>query len=211
MPDTSKNKARGYYQEWLPIDPAVIAQVWATFKPERPSSQVRVKAGKMLTLPLISLTDVMEQELEPISWVVEPLIAAGERVLVYGKPTAMKTWLLIHLGLHLAAGADWLKDFKVPRPVSVLYVDEEMNVRTLRRRIRLTAEGARFDADDAQGFAEVLARLPITAEMIIIESLRRVLVGNENEAWCIADFWRNVQEAIGKDPTFILTAVTQER
>ena len=49
----------------------------------------------------------------------------------------MKSWLLLHLAVPLAAGQKWLGQFDIPTAKEVLYIDEEMNARTpVRRRIR---------------------------------------------------------------------------
>jgi RecA-family ATPase len=86
-------------------------------------------------LPLISFERVMADDAPPVAWLVDPLIADGDRVVVYGEFGAMKSWLLLDLSLHLAAGHPWLGKFPIPVAKRVLFIDEEMNERTLRRGI----------------------------------------------------------------------------
>jgi RecA-family ATPase len=98
-------------------------------------------AGKTPGLPLISFASIMSEPLPPIEWDVEGLVARRERVLIYAEWGALKTWLGLDLGLHLAAGGKWLDQFNVPEARRVLYIDEEMNERTLRRRIKRLGAG----------------------------------------------------------------------
>src|SRR5262245_38420959 len=100
------------------------------------------------SLRLISFREIMTAPLLPINWLIEALIAVGDRIVVYGEFGALKSWVLLHLALHLAAGRPWLGKFGVPRPHSVLYIDEEMNERTLRRRIKRLGRGSDLEHED---------------------------------------------------------------
>src|SRR5262245_58098274 len=98
-------------------------------------------------LPLISFERIMAEELPPIDWIVDGLIAQGDRVIVYGEFRSMKSWLLLHLGLSMAAGRPWLGNFGITSPRPVLYVDEEMSERTLRRRVKRLGQGAKLGTE----------------------------------------------------------------
>jgi hypothetical protein len=158
----------------------------------------------------------------PIEWDVEPLIARGERVVVFGEYASMKSWLLPHLGLHLAAGQPWLGKFTITQPRAVLYVDEEMSLRTLCRRIVRLATGAgleaeelrfrvlsragvRFDAAAARQLLTALDKAGYDPDVVIVETFRRVLVGNENDAKDVAEFWRNVDPIVAAGKTLIVS------
>jgi regulatory protein RepA len=157
----------------------------------------------LLTAKTISTTN-----LPPLDWVVEPFFVHGDRVVCAGESRAFKTWILLSLGLHVAAGKDWL-GFKVGKPRSVLYVDEEMNYRTLVRRVKriaagsgieldsvpfaaMSQQGVRFHAEAAKNLVANLVPHKFDPEFVIVEALVRVLVGDENEAEDVAQFWRNV-------------------
>ena len=99
-------------------------------------------------LQLIKYGTIMQEVLPPIDWLVEGIIASGDRVIVYGEPGSYKSWLLLHLGLHIAAGKQWLGEFSIPQAKGVLYVDEEMSERLLRRRIKRLGLGAELDGED---------------------------------------------------------------
>jgi RecA-family ATPase len=157
----------------------------------------------------LMLERVMKEPLPPLKWEVEPFFTQGDRVLVYGRSGAMKSWLLLHLGLHLAAGQPWLGKFNIPQPRKVLYIDEEMGEYRLRRRLKRLGEGVGFGLEELQ--LGTLARLGLKGDekgpqellkafeswqwrpdIIIIEALRRVLGGSENNAEDVAAFWRNI-------------------
>lgn len=173
-------------------------------------------------LPLVPFEAIMRDPLPPIDWLVDPLIARGDRVVVYGEFGSMKSWLLLHLGLHMAAGQPWLGKFPLPERRRVLYVDEEMNERTLRRRIKRLGVGAGFEKEalpfqamsrvgvrlNDQGAANLLRALEnsrFDPEVVIVEALRRVLVGSENEARDISEFWRSVEPLRKGEKTLIVS------
>jgi hypothetical protein len=153
---------------------------------------------------------------------VQPVIAAHERVLVYGEYGSLKSWALLHLGLHIAAGRKWLDTFAVPRPRAVLYVDEEMGEYTLRSRVQRIVEGERFPADEMsfsvssrEGvrmsemgghiLLDRVAKADFKPELVIMESMRRVLVGSENEQMDVSGFWRAVEPILKAGMTFLVS------
>ena len=157
-------------------------------------------------------------DLPPLVWDVKPLISRGDRVVIFGEFASMKSWLVLHMALHLGAAADWL-GFEVEEQRRVLYVDEEMNERTLRRRVKRLGQGAgltleqpvqflsragvRFDAYGAHALLSYLSKHKFQPQVIIVEALRRVLVGDENESRDMAQFWRNL-EPISRDGTTVV-------
>jgi len=138
-------------------------------------------------LPLISLEAMRADPLSPPDWLIEPLIGLGSRGVVYGEFGSFKSWGLLDLGLHVAAGQPWLGQFGVPHARRVLYVDEEMSPRLLRRRVQRLALGMTHPPEPGMfaalsrhgvqcgpdGVGELLADLSATAfnpEVIIIET-----------------------------------------
>lgn len=175
----------------------------------------------ILSSPLIPYAEVLREPLLPLTWDVEPLISRGDRVIVFGEFAGMKSWIMLHLALHLGAGVQWLQTFTIREQRRVLYVDEEMNERTLRRRVKRLGEGARitqapelnflsragvrFDAGGAQALLGYLRAQAFHPHVIIVEALRRVLVGDENEARDLAQFWRNLEPISRQGITIIIT------
>lgn len=177
-------------------------------------------AGGMVQL--ISYQEVMTQEPPSIDWMVAELIANHDRVIVYGEPGAMKSWLLLHLAVQLAAGRKWLERFDVTAPKRVLYIDEEMNVRLLTRRLRRLGVGAgveadglplrlmslqsiRFNDEGAEKLLDMLSTTGFDPEVIIVETLRRVMDGSENDAEDVAAFWRNLEPLRKAGKTIIIS------
>ena len=163
----------------------------------------------ILDRPLIRSQELLTQEVPPLVWDVEPLISRGDRVVFFGEFASFKSWILLHLAWHLATGAQWLNTFQIHEPRRVLYVDEEMNERTLRRRGKRLAMGAgvegsppvaflsragvRFDGLGAGQLLAYLREQKFQPDVVFVEALRRVLIGNENEAHNMAQFWRNLE------------------
>lgn len=175
----------------------------------------------ILNKKLIPYKEVLDSPLLPLTWDVEPLISRGDRVVVFGEFASMKSWIMLHLALHLGAGVQWLGTFTISEPRRVLYVDEEMNERTLRRRVKrlglgagvevapgltfLSRAGVRFDAYGAGTLLSYLHEQRFDPQVVIIEALRRVLVGDENEARDLAQFWRNLEPISRQGITVIIT------
>ena len=174
-----------------------------------------------LQAPLVTSRELLTQPLLPLVWDVEPLISRGDRVIMFGEFGSFKSWILLHLAWHLAAGVQWLDTFTIREQRRVLYVDEEMNERTLRRRGKRLADGAgisgeppvaflsragvRFDAYGAGRLLSYLQAQKFHTQIIIVEALRRVLMGNENEASDLAAFWRNLEPVSRLGITIIIS------
>jgi AAA domain len=153
-----------------------------------------------------SYADIVSNPLPPVEYDVEPLIARGARVLIYAEPGVGKTWLALDLALSLAAGRKWIGQFAVPSSRSVLYLDEEMGQRPLERRIfrlgagaeitdtvpfrALSHPGLMFTQANVSVLVSAFATERFDPQVVIVDSLRRVLVGSENEAEAVAAFWR---------------------
>ena len=173
-------------------------------------------------LRLISVQNIIRNPLPPVEWIVQPVVAKGERVLLYGEFGALKSWLLLHMGLHIAAGHKWLGEFPVPKPRSMLYVDEEMTEHTIRLRVKQLVAGEKIPTDDMQfqvasregvlltemGGKILLERVwkaDYRPEVIVIDSMRATLVGSENEQEDVIAFWRAVEPILKAGITVIVT------
>jgi hypothetical protein len=171
---------------------------------------------------LVPFASIIKNPLPPIEWAIEPLIPHTTRTVVFGEFGSMKSWLLLDLGLHLAAGCSWLGPFNIKVPRKVLYMDEEMSQLESRRRIKRLAAGAGFKAPDLpfrlssqlgerfrDGSTEMLLKrlkdIGFDPDVIIVETLRRVLVGNENEANDVSGFWSNVSPIMAAGKTLIVS------
>lgn len=176
----------------------------------------------LLNPHLLTLKEILESPLPPVEWDCQPIIPHQRRVIIFGEFGALKSWVLLHLGLHLASGQLWLGKFAIPFPRSVLYIDEEMAEEDLRRRIKQLAGGMEsgdspiefraysrvgitFDRAGARRLQLCLKRESYQPTVIIVESLIRVLEGSENFAWDVAAFWRNVEPILAGGSTLIVS------
>jgi len=158
---------------------------------------------------IITFDEVMREPLPPIDWLVEGVLANGDRAVVYAEYGAMKTWSLLDLGLHVAAGKPWLNRFAIRKPRTVVYVDEEMNRHELWRRISrlgqslgdvgpirfgaLSHHGVRLNDEGARRLLNEVAEWGWAPDLLIIDALRRVLIGDESMARDVSDFWRALE------------------
>lgn len=173
-------------------------------------------------MPRVMPSAIASRPLEPVEWLVEPLIAHGDTCVIAGETRAMKSWVLLHMLLHIACGKTWL-GHAVPKRRRVLYVDEDMNLRTLVRRIKRLADGAGIDLSQLDpwfiainrqamrfhggAIYNLLANMaPYDPEVVACETLARVLVGDENEAASVGQFWNAVNPLVlGARRSFIIT------
>ena len=173
-------------------------------------------------LELTSLQRIVTEPIPRLTWDVEGLLVRGDRCVIYGEWGTYKTFLAVSLGLHLAAGRPWL-GFPVPDQRRVLYVDEEMNRQTAVRRVHrlfrgapnLDDSGAPFMLMSRQGLrineyegTKLLQALKeqyqFCPDVIILDALRRVLVGNENAAEDVAKFWTNLNRLSREGITIVV-------
>jgi hypothetical protein len=173
---------------------------------------------------LFTFETVLKEPLPAIDWDVEPLIAHGNRVVVYGEFGCGKSWALLDLAIHLALGQAWLDRYTVPQPRSVLYLDEEMAGRTLRTRLKKLANGlglpdsasiplwlgshlgVKLTAPSAiESLLSTLKARDIDPDVIIVETLRRVIGGSENEAEDVGRMWEAAEPLLKADKTLILS------
>jgi hypothetical protein len=172
---------------------------------------------------LITHADILARDVPPIAWDIEGLIPRGSRVVVFGPFGAMKSWLLESLGLSLASGTPWLDTFAIPQPRRVLYLDQEQGRTTVWRRVKRLSQGLGLQATpfvvvphlsvrfkDDQDVVHALATpqcvdsLGGMPEVVIVETLRRVLAGSENNAEDVAKFWQATDTLVAQGMTVVV-------
>ena len=131
----------------------------------------------------------------PISWLIRRWLQADSLIMIHGQSGGGKTFVVLDMALHLAAGmADWF-GMKV-RPCSVVYLAGEGH-HGLRGRVAawkhhhaasslnmwLSRDG--LDLNTPQGYSKVADRiraLPVRPGLIVVDTLHRFLHGDENSA-----------------------------
>ena len=184
--------------------------------------QPRRRGLKLVTdSPLITLHQVLTDPDLPVDWDVEGLFTHGDRVMVYGEWGAFKSFLLYHLALHLAMGRDWL-GHAIVMPRRVLYLDEDMGEADIRSRMKRLALGLGLTTEDLPlwvlppqgyqvhpGFGRMLwdrcQQWSVEPTVVIIETLRQVIVGDENRAGDVVRLWRGLLYLKQRGVTVILS------
>lgn len=143
-------------------------------------------------------------------FLIAPVLARGRGHALYAPAKAGKSLLLLHLCAHAATGRAVL-DHPAGQPVRVLYVDKEMTRSDVRERLTDMGFGPDDDLsrlvyyslpalpplDTPHGGAELLAlALHHGAELVVIDTLSRVLVGEENSADTLRNFARFTGEPL---------------
>lgn len=96
----------------------------------------------------VSHADALETAHEDVDYVVQDLIAAGDKVMVAGPPKALKTWTVLDLVRALTQGDKFLHrdEWSVPSPKRVAFVEEEGSPQLFFRRVELLGIDTDSDA-----------------------------------------------------------------
>jgi len=145
-----------------------------------------------------------EEAPEEVEWLVEPLIERGQSISIYSPPKAGKSLITLEIAAALATGRPVLGN-EAREPMPVLYVDIENSPKDIKDR--LSAMGYKpgdlgnlrylsFPSlpalDSAKGGQHLLAvALAHTAELVVIDTVSRVISGSENDADTFASLYRH--------------------
>lgn len=154
----------------------------------------------------------------------------GERVVVYGEWGSYKTWFLLDLAIHLAAGRPWFGHYAIDRPHNVLFFDEEMSEWALRRRIKqlslgfdpplpeelplklVNRSGKQFpNRECAHKILREVHDCEFAPDVIILETFRRFMVGDENQARDVGEFWVRTSPLIEDGRTLVVSHHMKKR
>jgi hypothetical protein len=137
-------------------------------------------------------------------WVAWPLIPAGRQTALYAPPKTGKSLLALAVAAAVATGRSVLGAPAMP-PRSVLYLDYEMTDADLYERLESLGYGDDVDMGlfhyallpslpnlNTEAGRDALASLAelVDAEVVIIDTLGRAVVGEENDADTYRDFAR---------------------
>jgi hypothetical protein len=143
-------------------------------------------------------------------FLIAPVVARGRGHALYAPAKAGKSLLVLYIAACAATGRAVL-DQPAGDPVRVLYVDKEMTRADLRERLADMGFGPDDDLsrlayyslpalpalDTPQGGAELLAlALHHRAELVVIDTVSRVLSGEENSNDTIQNFARYTGEGL---------------
>ena len=131
----------------------------------------------------------------PISWLVKHWLQANALIMVHGPSGGGKTFAVLDMCLHMAAGsAEWMGH--KTHPGSVVYLAGEGHHGLRGRvaawkhhnkadRLDMWLSKAGCDLNTTDGYLQVVEAvdaLPATPSLIVVDTLHRFLLGDENSA-----------------------------
>lgn len=142
-------------------------------------------------------SDIQVQDLPPLTWVVDKILAEACLSVIYGEPWTGKSFLALDLACHVAEGVQWCGRKVTQGPV--VYIAAEgmrgMQLRIkawkLARHIPLTYSipihflGVPVPLLDTMAVAELLVAiraLPDMPKLIILDTLGRSFIGGEENS-----------------------------
>ena len=128
-----------------------------------------------------------------LEWLIPNFLVSCGVHFVTAPASGGKSWLLLDMALHVAAGQPWLQH-EITAPAPVLYIDEEMGDMQARNRVQklsairgipffyLGKQGfALFDTDSRRKVCEIIKKHEI--KLLIIDTLTGAAPGfRENES-----------------------------
>jgi len=144
---------------------------------------------------LINWYDLWAHTPDEIEWLCEPLLARGRSIALYSPAKAGKSLLALEIAAALACGRSVIGN-PAREPLRVLYVDLENTPEDLRDRLSALGYGPADlgnlaylsfpnlpALDSPDGGRHLLAcALKHRADLVIIDTVARVIDGDENEA-----------------------------
>jgi KaiC/GvpD/RAD55 family RecA-like ATPase len=163
---------------------------------------------------LVSVKELLESDIPDVSWIVEGIIPAESITILGGDVGNLKTFTALHIATCCATGKKVFGNQET-KQVRVLYIDEENRKITLKRRISDLLKGLNIDGDIdmyllicddikldirnrySRNRLNALIR-DYKPELIVIDSLVRVMVGNENDVQEVRKVFEIIKEFIKK-------------
>lgn len=117
--------------------PAKIDHVWGTYEAEGRSGALKgVKGSDLLSSHLTT------------EWAIKNLLPTPGILFLVGMQGIGKTWMTLDMATTFStAPAKWLGLFDVPKPMRVLYIDDESSQNLLADRLRLITSGRSFNPE----------------------------------------------------------------
>lgn len=141
---------------------------------------------------------------EEKTWIVEELVAPGDKVMIAGPPKAYKTWVSLDLTRALLTGAPFLSraEWSCAKPRRVLLVQEEGSRHAFAERLNRIEESENLFFMHKTGFAFtdegavsslIHAMKAQEIDVVIFDPLQRMIPGiNENDSAETAVVWNEV-------------------
>lgn len=153
--------------------------------------------------------DLMSRELPPDEWLINRIIPAEGFTFIVGAEATGKSFYTLSLANSLVTGKPWLDKFEVNKKVNVLFIDKENSPR--RKQARIAGLGMKEgienihwvmypqnfqlsdpkEDDGLSKFAKMLSKEVdrLNIGLIILDSFADLMVGNENSAADVQQFF----------------------
>jgi len=164
-------------------------------------------------LECYSLKELKNLYLKPLTWILQDLIPSKSNNLIVGQGSSGKSFIALHLAMCIASSRKFLHLSTTKGVVVIL--DDESGIHRLKERTTQLELGHDKIPEDCEenlfyyphplikiDKPDGVAKLKEIIEMrkpnlIIVDSLRRVLSGKENDSDAIELFYQGLKEAIG--------------
>lgn len=162
-----------------------------------------------------SLDDIRRHPILEPEWIVDGWIGKADATICFGNWGSGKTYLLFYLALCLGSGQHFLgRSLKQSR---VLFIDKEMPLNGANYRLNMLLKGCPSLYSEHVSYisqplismnynnGKRLAEFAGDYDVVIIDSLRSVLVGDEKQAENIRLFWNSLLPLKTNGCTVIVT------
>jgi AAA domain/DnaB-like helicase N terminal domain len=87
------------------------------------------------------LLDFLTMNLDPIDFIIEPILPVNNSMMIYSPTGAGKTYVMLYMAYAVAIGAPDCFVWPIPKARPVVYTDGEMDASTLQERLTEIARG----------------------------------------------------------------------
>jgi len=85
-------------------------------------------------LVAVDVLDFLVMKLDPIDFVIEPILPVSNSAMIFAPPGAGKTYIMLYMSYSVAIGLPQCFVWDIPKARPVVYVDGEMDQLTLQER-----------------------------------------------------------------------------
>lgn len=161
---------------------------------------------------LETLQDIITKDIPEEEWLIERVLPAEGFTFIVGAEATGKSFYTLTLAYSIVNGTPWLGQFPVKKTTRVLFMDKENSQRRIQSRCKGLGinPGSQwlfrmkmphlFNLVDSQGqlsdFARSLSRKVVKNDigLIVLDSFADFMVGNENSAEDVQQFFNAMRE-----------------
>ncbi len=98
----------------------------------------------------LSVAEMLAAEPQPIPWIIPGIVARDEVTVISAQPKDGKTMVTMQSVVDAALGHPVMGLIEVPKPIKVLWIDEEMGRKKITRRIQRIVAACDLSADERE-------------------------------------------------------------